>query len=73
MEDVELITIFPFVAVNDVVPDIVSDVPVGFSTRRAAVEYAPLPEPATAVAVADIFPAPQIALKNLGDVSLTET
>src|SRR5271163_1397305 len=73
VEDVELITIFPFVAVNAVVPESVTDVPDEFSTRRAAVEYAPLPEPTTALAVADIFPAPQIALKSLGDVSLTET
>ena len=71
--DVESTMILPFLAVTAVVPESVTAVPVGFSTRMAAVEYGTVPEPATALALADMVPATQSALNTLGELVLIET
>jgi hypothetical protein len=64
----------PPTAVTDVVPERVSDEPEEFSAMIAAVEYGVNDPPsATALAVADIEPAPQIALKYLGPVDVIVT
>jgi hypothetical protein len=73
-DELESTMMLPPTAVTDVVPESETEVPDGLRTRMAAVEYGVWDAPiAVALAVADIDPDPQIALKYRGLVEVIDT